>query len=176
LILTKAYTKFIPSNDNKNHLISHLDFFALAIFFIVSVIKTSLALSLGLVGALSIIRFRTAIKEPGQIILLLVVTAIALSAAAEKEILALLLSIIYYSKAYLGIKKSTNPRKLGDRILRFTIKRSNLGETEIHGEKYFSRLIMSNDFASVEFAAVPQKELDLLLSKYSGLIDEYEII
>ena len=34
---------------------------------IITVIKTSIALSLGLVGALSIIRFRTPIKEPEEL-------------------------------------------------------------------------------------------------------------
>ena len=34
---------------------------------IISVVKSSLTLSLGLVGALSIIRFRTAIKEPEEL-------------------------------------------------------------------------------------------------------------
>ena len=61
--------------------------FVIAIFFIVSVIKSSIALSLGLVGALSIIRFRTAIKEPGQLITLLILTSLSISVAAEKEFL-----------------------------------------------------------------------------------------
>ena len=34
---------------------------------VITVIKFSLALSLGLVGALSIVRFRTAIKEPEEL-------------------------------------------------------------------------------------------------------------
>ncbi|PIR44959.1 MAG: hypothetical protein COV10_02005 [Candidatus Vogelbacteria bacterium CG10_big_fil_rev_8_21_14_0_10_51_16] len=40
---------------------------AAATMFIITVVKSSLALSLGLVGALSIIRFRTAIKEPEEL-------------------------------------------------------------------------------------------------------------
>ena len=42
------------------------------IFVIVITIKSSLVLSLGLVGALSIIRFRTAVKEPEQLVYYLV--------------------------------------------------------------------------------------------------------
>ena len=45
-------------------------------------IQSSLALSLGLVGALSIIRFRTAIKEPEQLVYLLMITGVAISSAA----------------------------------------------------------------------------------------------
>lgn len=58
-------------------------------------IKSSLALSLGLIGALSIIRFRTAIKEPEQIITLLMLMAVSISIAAEKEILGVIMTIIY---------------------------------------------------------------------------------
>ena len=39
----------------------------LTTFIIISIVKSSLALSLGLVGALSIVRFRTAIKEPEEL-------------------------------------------------------------------------------------------------------------
>ena len=35
---------------------------------IISIVKSSLALSLGLVGALSIVRFRAAIKEPEELV------------------------------------------------------------------------------------------------------------
>ena len=40
---------------------------SLTTMFVIAVIKQSLALSLGLVGALSIIRFRTAIKDPEEL-------------------------------------------------------------------------------------------------------------
>tara|TARA_B100001173_G_scaffold282849_1_gene267990 strand:+ start:17 stop:637 length:621 start_codon:yes stop_codon:yes gene_type:complete len=83
------------SNDNKINFSRILIPFSLSMLLIVSVIKTSLALSLGLVGALSIIRFRTAIKESEQIITLLIVLAISIAVAAEKEILAVIVSFVY---------------------------------------------------------------------------------
>jgi hypothetical protein len=69
--------------------------FSIAILLIVIVIKSSLALSLGMVGALSVIRFRTAIKEPEQITTLLMTMAISIAIAAEKEILAIIFLIVY---------------------------------------------------------------------------------
>ena len=89
------YLKNSFSNDNKKQFAEILLPFSLAMLLIVSVIKTSLALSLGLVGALSIIRFRTAIKESQQIVTLLIVLAISISVAAEKEILGLIVTAIY---------------------------------------------------------------------------------
>ena len=51
-----------------------------AMVLIISVIKGSLALSLGLVGALSIIRFRTPIKEPIELMYFLFPLGLALGA------------------------------------------------------------------------------------------------
>lgn len=106
-LVKNNYLKNSFSNDNKKHFSNTLLPFALSMLLIVSVIKTSLALSLGLVGALSIIRFRTAIKETEQIISLLIVLAISIAAAAEKEILAVIVTVIYI---FLNkIKKSDKP-------------------------------------------------------------------
>ena len=51
---------------------------------IISIVKSSLALSLGLVGALSIIRFRTAIKEPEELSYLFIAIALGLGVGADQ--------------------------------------------------------------------------------------------
>ena len=51
---------------------------------IITIVKSSLALSLGLVGALSIVRFRTAIKEPEELIYLFICIAIGLGLGANQ--------------------------------------------------------------------------------------------
>ncbi|MEM7372673.1 MAG: DUF4956 domain-containing protein [Bacteroidota bacterium] len=51
---------------------------------IISVVKSSLALSLGLVGALSIVRFRSAIKEPEELVYLFFCIAIGLGFGADQ--------------------------------------------------------------------------------------------
>lgn len=106
------------SNDNKINFSRTLIPFSLSMLLIVSVIKTSLALSLGLVGALSIIRFRTAIKESEQIITLLIVLAISISVAAEKEILAVIVSFVYI----LLNRKKTKSSDLVSRLLIISFK------------------------------------------------------
>ncbi len=53
-----------------------------ATLFIISVVKSSLALSLGLVGALSIVRFRTAVREPEELIYLFICIALGLGFGA----------------------------------------------------------------------------------------------
>lgn len=56
---------------------------------VISVVRSSLALSLGLVGALSIVRFRTAVKEPEELSYLFMVIAIGLGMGASQALLTL---------------------------------------------------------------------------------------
>ena len=73
---------------------------------VITIVKSSLALSLGLVGALSIIRFRTAIKEPEELAYLFLSIALGLGFGANQQIptfvgyISLVLVIIFlnYSK------------------------------------------------------------------------------
>ena len=61
---------------------------------VITVIKFSLALSLGLVGALSIVRFRAAIKEPEELVYLFFIIAIGLANGANQFLLAILATVI----------------------------------------------------------------------------------
>lgn len=56
----------------------------LTTMMIITVVKSSLALSLGLVGALSIVRFRTAIKEPEELTYIFLTIAIGLGFGADQ--------------------------------------------------------------------------------------------
>lgn len=69
--------------------------FSLAIFLIITSIKASLALSLGLVGALSIVRFRTAIKEPEQLVYLLMIIGVSISLAAQQIMPSIVITILF---------------------------------------------------------------------------------
>ena len=55
---------------------------AVTTMLIITIVKSSLALSLGLVGALSIVRFRTAIKEPEELAFFFMVIGIGLGIGA----------------------------------------------------------------------------------------------
>lgn len=60
----------------------------------ITVVKTSLALSLGLVGALSIVRFRTPIKDPEELAYLFFSIAIGLGLGANQVLPVLIASAI----------------------------------------------------------------------------------
>ena len=72
LLLRLIYIKYSDSVSNKSLIANIFPLFGVSIFLIVITIKSSIVLSLGLVGALSIIRFRTAIKEAEQIVYFLI--------------------------------------------------------------------------------------------------------
>ena len=61
---------------------------------IITIVKSSLALSLGLVGALSIVRFRAAIKEPEELVYLFFVIGIGLACGANQYIIAIFATLL----------------------------------------------------------------------------------
>jgi len=97
------------SNTVSNHkAFSNLFFlFSLTTFLIISVIKVSLVLSLGLVGALSIVRFRTAVKEPEQIVYLFLLIGVSISTGANQLIIAIVITLVFYIFSYF-ISNSKN--------------------------------------------------------------------
>lgn len=67
---------------------------AVIVTMVMTIIGGSLALSLGMVGSLSVIRFRTAIKEPKDMAFLFWAIAIGLSCGAEMYVVAVVGSAV----------------------------------------------------------------------------------
>lgn len=68
----------------------------LSTIIIVSTVKYSITLSLGLVGALSIVRFRSAIKEPEEIVYLFFCIAIGVTLGAGMAVHSLAASAVFF--------------------------------------------------------------------------------
>ena len=85
-LLALVYRKYGKSLSNKVQLSRVLILVGLTTFIIISIVKSSLALSLGLVGALSIIRFRTAIKEPEELAYFFIAICIGLGFGANQPL------------------------------------------------------------------------------------------
>lgn len=83
-ILSIIYNRYGQSISNRTQLSKVLMIVGLTTFIIISIVKSSLALSLGLVGALSIVRFRTAIKEPEELGYFFMAIAIGLGMGANQ--------------------------------------------------------------------------------------------
>jgi len=78
------YARFGEAFANRVKLARLLPVLSLTTILVISVVKASLALSLGLVGALSIVRFRTAIKEPEELLYLFIAIAIGIGLGADQ--------------------------------------------------------------------------------------------
>ena len=76
------YVRFGTALTDRRGLARQFLLLTLTTLLIIHVVKTSIALSLGLVGALSLIRFRTAIKEPEELGFLFLSVAIGLAVGA----------------------------------------------------------------------------------------------
>ena len=85
-VLAFYYTRFGESLSNRSKFAPILPLLSMITLLVISVVKSSLALSLGLVGALSIVRFRTAIKDPEELIYLFFAIAIGLGLGADQRI------------------------------------------------------------------------------------------
>ncbi|MDD5738597.1 MAG: DUF4956 domain-containing protein [Candidatus Pacebacteria bacterium] len=84
------YIRYGRSISNKRAFAKNFILVAMTTMFIITVVKVSLALSLGLVGALSIIRFRTAIKEPEELAYLFLAISIGLGFGAGQILITLI--------------------------------------------------------------------------------------
>ena len=84
LILTWHYRRYGTVLANRSELARIFPMIALTTLLIITVVKYSLALSLGLVGALSVIRFRTPIKEPEELAYLFLAIAIGVGLGASQ--------------------------------------------------------------------------------------------
>ena len=161
LIIMWIYNRFSLSVSNKRVASSLFPLFAVSIFIIVITIKSSIVLSLGLVGALSIIRFRTAVKEQEQIIYLLILTGISISTAAGSFLYPFAFIVFIFMYSLLRYKNAIKiSQTINDQLI---IKGVNISKENI------SSLInlISEDSNVVIQSINKSKSLDTIVLKVS---------
>ena len=107
-LLAWFYTQYGRSLSNRARFAQTLPVLALTTALVISIVKSSLALSLGLVGALSIVRFRTAIKEPEELIYLFIAITIGLGLGADQRLPTILAILVILG--YLFARTFVTPR------------------------------------------------------------------
>ena len=90
LVIAFIYTRFGRNISNRKEFSSNFTLLSLTTMLIITIVKSSLALSLGLVGALSIVRFRTAIKDPEELNYLFLSIAVGLGIGANQILITLI--------------------------------------------------------------------------------------
>ena len=93
-LLSWIYERYGISLSNRKLFGRNFLLITMTTMLIISIVKSSLALSLGLVGALSIIRFRAAIKEPEELAYLFLAIAIGLGFGANQGLITVIAFII----------------------------------------------------------------------------------
>ena len=86
ILIRWHFKTFGSTLSNREEFTQVCPFILLTTILIITVVKSSLALSLGLVGALSIVRFRTPIKEPEELAYLFISIAMGLGLGADQTI------------------------------------------------------------------------------------------
>ena len=105
-ILARYYKRYGTSVSNRARFSNNFMLLSLSTMLIIYIVKSSIALSLGLVGALSIVRFRAAIKEPEELTFLFLVIGIGLGMGANQRIptivaFILIIALLYLQSIYL---------------------------------------------------------------------------
>ena len=111
-ILKRVYVRFGQTLSNRSIFANTFVPMAMATMVVITIVKSSLALSLGLVGALSIVRFRAAIKEPEELVFLFICIAIGLGYGANQinvtivGFLMIIIAITLIRKSAFKVEKS----------------------------------------------------------------------
>ena len=168
------YIRYSSTLSNRKEFSKNFVILGVTTCIVIMIVKSSLALSLGLVGALSIVRFRAAIKEPEELVYLFLIIAIGLGCGANQLIItfvgivfALILIIIY--SGYLK-----NSKKNIEQVINLgIIIQENINDTQINklindikkisSELKFVSMSRTNENTTINIDIKPKKFENLTL-------------
>ena len=181
LLIQIFYKKFSTTLSNREEFSKNFILLGIATCIVITIVKNSLALSLGLVGALSIVRFRAAIKEPEELVYLFLVIATGLGGGAGQLKITLAGLVIGLIIIYLNSLRS-------NKIVRKKNQLVNLGIIidEKTGEKEINQILEdANNIADeLKFISMSKTSKDVsinldikpkkfeLLNKFSDSINK----
>jgi len=138
-IIRHVYVQRSFSLTGKNHIGSIFPILSAVVFLVIIVVKSSLALSLGLVGALSIVRFRTPIKEPEELVYLFLSIAVGLGYAAGHTLITTLLTFSILAIIYFRLSGSKEQHNLEYNFI------VNWKDTSIQSQVLLDEIISHNE-------------------------------
>ena len=131
MCLSYMYTKYGQSISNRKLFANQFVLLAMITMLIITIVKSSLALSLGLVGALSIVRYRAAIKEPEELTYLFLAIAIGLGTGADQRVITVVAFVIISSILIIRSILTTNDYADNNLFLTLIDEDSKLSMNEI---------------------------------------------
>ncbi len=178
IILEYTYIKCARTISNRRQFAGVFLLIAFTTMLIISIVKSSLALSLGLVGALSIVRFRAAIKEPEELAYLFFAISIGLGLGANQTIIVLVAfavaMVILWGRYFLKGKRSRRQNL----YLNFSAKAGEVKLSQVteavkqaFGSSFLKRYDENGDVIEASFlidSPYPEK-----LEEFKQLVDKY---
>ena len=165
LILKIVYEEKSTSLSNKSQLSNIIPILSIATFLVISVVKSSLALSLGLVGALSIVRFRTPIKDPEELVYLFLAISLGLGFGSGQIIITIIIyfTIVLFIWFYLSRKKINSSSDYN------LIIESQDENQDLMENSEFIKNTLSESFGSVIFVKYDKigEDKDIMIFKIS---------
>ena len=112
-LLGMYYARFGRSLSNRIVSARTLIFISLTTVLVITVVKSSLALTLAMIGALSIVRFRTPIKDPEELGFIFLSVAIGLGLGADQRVatviaFSFILAVLSLRAILLGRRRPHN--------------------------------------------------------------------
>jgi hypothetical protein len=125
LLISYLYGRFYKGRSTGSQIYRAFPLLGISITAIFITIQFSLPLSLGLLGALSIVRFRTPIKEPEEIGFIMLVVATSLCCATFNMIfLVIILMVALVGMVILDLKWRMFSGRLNDGMLMISVSAS----------------------------------------------------
>lgn len=157
LTIAWFYARYGNAVSNRTRFAANFVPLALTTMSIMVVVKPSVALSLGLVGALSIVRFRAAIKDPEELTYLFLIIGVGLSTGADQPLIAII--VVTFILIFLAVSKQVGNEAAFKNADRYYINiTTDLTDVLPLAE------ILSNSFRGVELKrldSLPNKGLDV---------------
>ena len=161
-LIKLTYVKISKSLNDKEHFSETFVPLAIITTLVITVVKFSLALSLGLVGALSIVRFRAAIKEPEELVYLFFIIGIGLANGANQFFIAIIATIITITILYL--RKIYN-EKVGKTD--YIDTSTNILQIQIHGTNQDSAKIINEIKEKVDYLNLKSSSSENELTQFN---------
>lgn len=151
------YKKYGSSVSNRSQFANNFILLALTTMLIITIVKSSIALSLGLVGALSIVRFRAAIKEPEELIYLFLVIAIGLGMGADQAAITIVAFILIMSILIIKSRLSGKSGKLRRNQMQLAITTTPISVDKVND-------VLSSNIKIVDLKRMSQSNDKMYLS------------
>ncbi len=148
-IIKFIYLKFGKSINNKENFSDTFVLLAITTTVVITVVKFSLALSLGLVGALSIVRFRAAIKEPEELIYLFLIIGIGLASGSGQHYISFVLTAVSYVVIYFDNRFRKKTFGIAAEILSIEINQNDYEKLQIKLKEFIDGSNIQLDLKSI---------------------------